>query len=64
MAFKTEQEAFWAGEESHKAAARPGTLPQSEYFAHTGWFHSGPAFVDAGPHAGVGNGDDNVCSRG
>ena len=40
-------EAFWAGEESHKAAARPGTLPQSEYFAHTGWFDSGPAIVDA-----------------
>ena len=40
-------EAFWAGDESHKAAARPGTLPQSEYFAHTGWFDSGPAIVDA-----------------
>jgi thiosulfate/3-mercaptopyruvate sulfurtransferase len=40
-------EAFWAGEESHQAAARPGTLPQSEYFAHSGWFDSGPAIVDA-----------------
>jgi thiosulfate/3-mercaptopyruvate sulfurtransferase len=40
-------ETFWAGEESHKAAARPGTLPQSEYFAHTGWFDSGPAIVNA-----------------
>ena len=40
-------EAFWAGEESHQAAARPGTLPQSEYFTHTGWFSSGPAIVDA-----------------
>lgn len=40
-------EAFWAGEEMHQAAARPGTLPQSEYFTHTGWFSSGPAIVDA-----------------
>lgn len=37
---------FWAGEEMHAAAAKPGTLPQSEYFTHTGWFASGPAIVD------------------
>ena len=38
-------ESFWAGEETHPAAARPGTLPQSRYFTHTGWFSS-PAIVD------------------
>lgn len=40
-------ESFWAGEEMHAAAARPGTLPQSEYFTHSGWFDAGPAIVDA-----------------
>jgi thiosulfate/3-mercaptopyruvate sulfurtransferase len=40
-------EAFWLGEQSHDAAARPGTLPQSRYFEHAGWFNSGPAIVDA-----------------
>lgn len=40
-------ESFWAGEQRHQAAARPGTLPQSQYFTHTGWFSSGPAIVDA-----------------
>ena len=39
-------ESFWAGREMAPAAARPGTLPQSEYFTHTGWFASGPAIVD------------------
>jgi thiosulfate/3-mercaptopyruvate sulfurtransferase len=38
-------QSFWAGQEMHPAAARPGTLPQSEYFTHTGWFSS-PAIVD------------------
>lgn len=40
-------EAFWAGDMSHAAAARPGTLPQSRYFEHAGWFNDGPAIVDA-----------------
>ena len=38
-------ESFWAGEEMHAAAARPGTQPQSRYFTHTGWFSS-PTIVD------------------
>ena len=40
-------EAFWSGNDSHAAAARPGTLPQSRYFEHSGWFNSGPAIIDA-----------------
>jgi thiosulfate/3-mercaptopyruvate sulfurtransferase len=40
-------EAFWSGETSHAAAARPGTLPQSRFFEHAGWFSNGPAIVDA-----------------
>lgn len=40
-------EAFWAGNASHAAAARPGTLPQSRFFEHAGWFSNGPAIVDA-----------------
>ncbi|WP_297614318.1 sulfurtransferase [uncultured Roseicyclus sp.] len=40
-------EAFWSGETSHAAAARPGTLPQSRYFEHAGWFGNGPAIIDA-----------------
>jgi len=39
-------EAFWRGDEAHAAAARPGTLPQSQYFTHSNWFRSGPAIVD------------------
>lgn len=41
-------ESFWNGQEAHAAAARPGTLPQSEYFTHDGWFESGPVIVNAG----------------
>ncbi len=37
---------FWNGEDSHPAAAKPGTIPQSEYFEHAGWFSDGPAIVD------------------
>lgn len=40
-------EAFWSGRTAHGAAARPGTLPQSKYFEHAGWFGGGPAIVDA-----------------
>lgn len=40
-------ESFWNGEEAHAAAARPGTLPQSQYFTHSGWFDNGPAIIDA-----------------
>jgi len=31
-------EAFWKGETKHGAAARPGTIPQSQYFTHSRWF--------------------------
>lgn len=40
-------ESFYKGETAHPAAARPGTLPQSEYFTHSGWFSGGPAIIDA-----------------
>ncbi|PHP28915.1 sulfurtransferase [Limimaricola cinnabarinus] len=40
-------ESFWAGEEAHPAAARPGTLPQSEYFTHSSWFSDDPTLIDA-----------------
>lgn len=31
-------EAFWSGDTKHAAAAKPGTLPQSQYFTHDRWF--------------------------
>jgi len=40
-------ESFWAGRDMHPAAARPGTLPQSQYFTHYNWFGGGPAIIDA-----------------
>lgn len=40
-------ESFWSGDQAHPAAARPGTLPQSQYFEHANWFASGPAIIDA-----------------
>lgn len=40
-------QSFWDGKEAHPAAAKPGTLPQSEYFTHSSWFSDGPAIVDA-----------------
>ncbi len=40
-------ESFWKGEDAHAAAARPGTLPQSEYFTHSRWFSSDPTTIDA-----------------
>ncbi|PWR00964.1 sulfurtransferase [Meridianimarinicoccus roseus] len=40
-------EEFWSGKTAHAAAAKPGTLPQSQYFTHSGWFDGGPAIVDA-----------------
>ncbi|MBK5947028.1 sulfurtransferase [Rhodobacter veldkampii DSM 11550] len=39
-------ESFWAGEQAHASAARPGTLPQSKYFTHSRWFTSGPSLID------------------
>ncbi|MDZ7709184.1 MAG: rhodanese-like domain-containing protein [Roseovarius sp.] len=33
-------EAFWRGQTKHGAAARPGTIPQSQYFTHDRWFGS------------------------
>ncbi|MCE0505102.1 sulfurtransferase [Roseivivax sp. GX 12232] len=40
-------ESFWNGQQSHPAAAKPGTLPQSQYFVHSSWFSGGPAIIDA-----------------
>lgn len=40
-------QSFWEGDQSHPAAARPGTLPQSQYFEHDSWFSEGPAIVSA-----------------
>lgn len=40
-------ESFWAGDQAHPAAARPGTLPQSEYLTHSSWFGDDPVIVDA-----------------
>ncbi len=40
-------ESFWKGDQAHPAAAKPGTLPQSEYFTHSNWFGEGPAIIDA-----------------
>ncbi|TLP45951.1 MULTISPECIES: sulfurtransferase [Cohaesibacter] len=40
-------EEFWKGEKKHPAAAKPGTLPQSEYFVHSSWFDSKPVIADA-----------------
>lgn len=44
-------EEFWSGRTAHAAAARPGTLPQSNLFTHSNWFKKGPAIVDAGTAA-------------
>ncbi len=39
-------EAFWKGETKHAAAARPGTIPQSQYFTHDRWFgQSEPSLI-------------------
>lgn len=40
-------ESFWAGDDAHPAAARPGTLPQSEYFTHSNWFSDDPTLINA-----------------
>ena len=40
-------EGFWNGEQAHPAAAKPGTLPQSQYFTHSNWFGDKPVIVDA-----------------
>ncbi|NNU80287.1 sulfurtransferase [Halovulum dunhuangense] len=39
-------EAFWTGDAAHAAAARPGTLPQSQYFTHSRWFSDDPSLID------------------
>ncbi len=39
-------ESFWAGDDAHPAAARPGTLPQSQYFTHARWFSDDPTLLD------------------
>ena len=40
-------EEFWKGDKKHPAAAKPGTLPQSEYFVHSSWFDNKPVIADA-----------------
>lgn len=40
-------ESFWNGDQAHAAAARPGTLPQSQYFTHSRWFSADPTLIDA-----------------
>lgn len=35
------------GRDAHAAAARPGTLPQSRLFTHSGWFTNSPQRLDA-----------------
>jgi thiosulfate/3-mercaptopyruvate sulfurtransferase len=40
-------ESFWNGDDAHPAAAKPGTLPQSEYFTHSNWFADKPVIADA-----------------
>lgn len=40
-------ESFWNGDEAHPASAKPGTLPQSEYFTHSNWFADKPVIADA-----------------
>lgn len=47
MLLDARPESFWSGEQAHPAAAKPGTLPQSQYFEHAGWFSGGPTIVDA-----------------
>ncbi|PTW51086.1 sulfurtransferase [Rhodovulum kholense] len=52
-------QSFWAGNAKHPAAARPGTLPQSRYFTHSGWFGSdAPALIkpDLVPELATANG--------
>ena len=39
-------EAFYRGKKQHPAAARPGTLPGSDYFAHSKWFDGGGFIID------------------
>nr|WP_319390516.1 rhodanese-like domain-containing protein [uncultured Cohaesibacter sp.] len=65
-------EEFWKGEKKHPAAARPGTLPQSEYFVHSSWFDNKPVIADAAKareiaaKAGFSNGEELVsfCNTG
>lgn len=37
---------FWEGKQSHPAAERPGTLPQSEFFTHSRWFSDDPTLIN------------------
>ncbi|MDG2033183.1 MAG: rhodanese-like domain-containing protein [Rhodospirillales bacterium] len=38
---------FYRGKKQHPAAARPGTLPKSDYFLHSKWFVGGASIIDA-----------------
>lgn len=40
-------EEFWKGDTAHAAAARPGTLPQSQFLVHSTWFTKQPTVIDA-----------------
>jgi len=66
-------EAFWKGETKHGAAARPGTIPQSQYFTHDRWFGADePSLIkpdlvrDLAAENGFGQGDRLVsfCNTG
>jgi len=66
-------EAFWKGETKHGAAARPGTIPQSQYFTHDRWFGTdAPSLIkpdlvrDLAAENGFGRGDRLVsfCNTG
>ncbi len=46
-------ESFWSGNQAHPAAARPGTLPQSQYFTHSNWFSDDPTLIDASAAASL-----------
>lgn len=39
-------EDFHAGKKKHRAASRAGTIPQAQYFTHSGWFRSGVTTLD------------------
>ncbi|MEF2552290.1 rhodanese-like domain-containing protein [Aurantimonas sp. A2-1-M11] len=39
-------ESYYDGSEMHPAAAKPGTLPQADYFEHSNWFENGPVIID------------------
>ena len=39
-------ESFYRGKQQHRSAARPGTLPKSDYFVHSKWFGRAGSIID------------------